>query len=391
MRRPYSVLLVGTFLAVAVVLGLSSIRPGVWATPSTMKVEDFGAYWTGTIVNCRGGNAYEPGSLHDLQRQIDPASVIPGQVWSPPWTFPVLAPFTLLDFATARWTWRFFQLGTILLSVTAVWRAYGGAPERLIWAWIAALAWYPTMQVVGLGQNSTVVLLGVAGGLGCWVSRYEITAGMAFSLTLVKPQNVYLLGVVAVVWAVDRKQWRPALGVVLGASLLTLAALALNPVVFAQYVEAFSDRPPEQFVPPTFGMALRLLFGNDRFWLSFVPMILGLLWGIGYYLRNRNDWSWEERLPVVLLVSFVTSPYGWIYDQVLLLIPITQLLAVTSAHQPKWFKPFLCVVAGLTLCCFVQHAAGYWEVTFLWHAPVVFVLYLIGRRALRKATLQITP
>jgi hypothetical protein len=356
-----------------------------------MKVEDFGAYWTGTLVNGRGGNAYDPDSLLEPQRLIDPGVVIPGQVWSPPWTFPLLAPFTAVDFATARWAWRFVQIGSLFLSVTAVWRVYGGPPEKLIWGWCAALAWYPSLQTVGLGQNCTLVLLGVAGGLGCLVAGRAGLAGAVFAFSLAKPQNLYLLGLLAVVWAIDRRQWRPAIGACLAAFLLTVGAIIQNPDVFSHYLDAFARRPPAGFVPPTFGMALRLLFGVDRFWLSFLPTAVGLVWGIWFYVRNRDHWDWADRLPIVVIVSCLTSPYGWIYDQVLFLVPVTQLLAISACRRPQLFTPILLTSTALTAVCFGLHSAGLREVTFLWHAPVVLVLYLFGRRAVTKPILQIGP
>jgi hypothetical protein len=391
MRRPYAVLLVGTTLTVAVVVALSSVRPGVWATPATMRVEDFGAYWTGTLVNLRGGDAYDAANLAELQHQIEPERPVPVPAWSPPWTFSALAPFTALDFATARWVWRFFQVGTLLLAVTATWRAYGGPPDKLVWGWCAALAWYPTLQMIGLGQHSNLVLLGVAGGLALYVAGYSAAAGAALALILVKPQNLYLLAVVAAVWAVDRRQWRPVAGGLIAATILTAGAIIPNPDVFGQYFDALAHRPPADNIPPTPGMALRFLLGEDRFWLSFLPPVLGLVWGLWYYARNRNRWDWAERVPVVLFVSCLTSPYGWMYDQVLFLIPITQLLAVAAAGRPEKARSILGVVAGLSLACFAQHAAGYREVTFLWHAPVVFVLYLIGRGMLTNPIPQTVP
>jgi hypothetical protein len=89
-------------------------------------------------------------------------------------------------------------------------------------------------------------------------------------------------------------------------------------------------------------------------------------------------------LPVVLFVSYLASPYGWVYDQVLFLVPLTQLLAVASRKQPGWFVPILAGSVGLTGICLGLHRAGFREVTFAWLAPVTFLLYLGVRWALRR-------
>jgi hypothetical protein len=141
-------------------------------------------------------------------------------------------------------------------------------------------------------------------------------------------------------------------------------------------------------------MLLRLAFGAERFWLVLLPTALGLVWAVWYYARYRRGtrpaaartagWDWAERLPIVLFVSYLASPYGWVYDQVLFLIPLTQLLATASRERPSWFVPILAGSLGLTGICLGLHGAGFREVTFAWLAPVTFVLYLGVRWALRR-------
>ena len=190
----------------------------------------------------------------------------------------------------------------------------------------------------------------------------------------------------------DRRAWRQLLGGLAAAAALSAAAAVPNPAVFRQYVEALLHRPPAGTVPPTLGMLLRLAFGAEHFWLVLLPTALGLAWAVWYYARYRRGtppaagtrpeaaqpvlWDWAERLPVVLFVSYLASPYGWVYDQILFLVPLTQLLAVASREQPRWSIPILAGSLGLTVICLGLHGVGFREVTFAWLAPVTFVLYL---------------
>lgn len=379
MRRPLVVVGLGTALAIGGVFLLAACAPEVLRTGHTMRVEDFGAYWTGTKVNLAGHDAYAQDNLLSLQQAIEPHRTEPIAAWSPPWTFAAFTPLAPLDFATARWVWRFVQIGTILAAVTVLWRVYRGNPDRLIWVWFAALVWYPTLQTLGLGQHSNLVLLGVTGwivGLAC---GWPFTAGALLALTLVKPQNVYLVGLLAVVWVLDRRAWRAAAGGVFGAVLLSAIAMAPNPTVFQEYSAAITSRPPTTALPPTLGMLLRVVFGERHFWLLFVPQVIGVGWVLWYYARHRRGWDWVERGPLVVLVSCLTSPYGWMYDQVLFLIPLVAVLAPAS-HRPSGVFRGVTVVAGLTAVCLALHGAGLREITFVWHAPMCLVLYLALRR-----------
>lgn len=375
MRRPLLVVIAGTALAVGGVFVIAAVAPDLLRTPQTLRVEDFGAYWTATKVNLAGQDAYTQDNLLKLQQAIEPHSTNPIAAWSPPWTFAVFTPLAPLDFAVARWVWRFLQIGTILAAVTMLWRVYGGNRDRIIWVWFATLVWYPSLQALGLGQHSNIVLLGVTGWIVGLATGRSFAAGAMLALTLVKPQNVYLVGLLAVVWVIDRRAWLAAAGGVFGTALLSAIAAIPNPTVFQDYVDAMTSRPPTTALPPTLGMLMRLVFGERYFWLLFVPQVVGVGWALWYYFRHRRGWDWANHGPLVVLVSCLTSPYGWMYDQVLVLIPLVAVLAPRS-HKPNKFILGVALVALLTAVCLALHGARFREITFVWHAPLCLGLYL---------------
>jgi hypothetical protein len=344
-------------------------------------VEDFGVYWTATKVNQAGGNAYDERQLLEPQQEIEPALRKPIAAWSPPWTFGALAPLTAVDFAAARWLWRIFQLATVLAAVTALWQIYGGPPNKLLWVWGLALIWYPTRQTLLLGQHSNLVFAGLVGWLACLAAQRRFLAGAFLALVLVKPQNLNLVVLLIAISIVDRRDWRMAAGGLAGTLLFTLLTLWQNPLVAQNYVEAITNRPPAHLLTPLPGTFLRMAFGYDQFWLTFVAPLIGMLWGIWYYFRNRLNWSWPERLPLLVIVSWIASPYGWMYDQLLFLIPIVAVLA-PAAQRTAWFLWGISIVASLAVLAWALHSTGLKEHTFFWHAPVVLGLYLLGRKAL---------
>src|SRR5262249_31119857 len=146
-------------------------------------------------------------------------------------------------------------------------------------------------------------------------------AGAAAVLLAIKPHLVFLFGFALLLWAVDRRRWR----VLAGGALAGLAATALpparHPPLLGPYWEALAHRPPAVWLSPTCGSLLRLAFGEDCFQLQFVPPLLGLLWFLVHWRRCRRTWDWGEQAPLLLLVSFLTAPYGaWPFDLVVLLV-----------------------------------------------------------------------
>jgi hypothetical protein len=165
---------------------------------------------------------------------------------------------------------------------------------------------------------------------------------------------------------------------VLGGGLLTglLAigvALLLNPHVLSQYYYTFTHQPPAQYRSPTLGMALRLLLGEEHFRLQFLAMIPGVVWLALYWKRNRDAWDWSEHLPMLLLASMVTAPYGaWLFDLVILLVPILQRAA--AVRRDDWQLP-LGIFAALNGMAALQVHFEMEYFYFIWMTPALLLAY----------------
>jgi hypothetical protein len=148
------------------------------------------------------------------------------------------------------------------------------------------------------------------------------------------------------------------------------------------------NRPPAQWLSPTIGTVLRMAFGEEHFRLQFVSVAVGLVWFAWYAWKKRRDWNWTEQLPVLLLVSFVTAPYGaWPFDMVLLMpaafVLIVKSLAAWKAH-PGWAlgspRFTLAGLVAINLGCLVLNLFQIGSFWFLWVAPVMLLLYAIHVR-----------
>jgi hypothetical protein len=84
------------------------------------------------------------------------------------------------------------------------------------------------------------------------------------------------------------------------------------------------------------GGALRSIFGVQHAWLQFLPTAIGIAWFARYWIRNRRRWTWEEHLPLVLLVSLGTAPYSWAHDYILALPSFVALTVAISRTRTDW-------------------------------------------------------
>jgi hypothetical protein len=109
-----------------------------------------------------------------------------------------------------------------------------------------------------------------------------------------------------------------------------LVPLAFNPAIYAQHFEFSRVESLTHFTTSTLGALLRLAAGDSsRFGLQFVPMVLGLAYLATRLRRSRfAEWDWDREMPLLVVVSLATAAYGWVFDQVVLLVAAIPMFAV---------------------------------------------------------------
>jgi hypothetical protein len=128
-----------------------------------------------------------------------------------------------------------------------------------------------------------------------------------------------------------------------------------------------------------------------------VSVAIGLTWFGLYRWVRRRGWDTCEQLPLLLLVSFVTAPYGaWPFDMVLLLPAIFQMVVRRPADCPGAAGPLTSarfVLAGLVavnLGCLVLNLCRIGSFSFLWVSPAVLALYVAQMKFSRKTSAETT-
>jgi hypothetical protein len=376
------------WFALAVAVAVSAWQAALWLRdPAGRYLQDFVEYWAAGRLNASGQDPYDPTALYSLQREVSPELNEPVMMWNPPWTLSLAMPFGLLPARLSHLVWVLLQLALVVGCADRVWRLYGGSDRSRWLAWVLALGFIPTYFVLHMGQISPVILLGVLGflhfegrGRGGW-------AGAALVLAAVKPQLVLLVGVAVVLWALDRRRWAVLGGGLLAGVALLAVPLACNPALAGQYWQAMAHRPPEM-LSPTLGSLLRLAFGVEHFRLQFVPTLVGVGWVVWYYLRRRQRWDWVERMPVLLLASYLTASYGaWPFDLVVLLVPVLQAAVwIVERDRPSLTFFGLVTFLGFNVMAFllrnVRYTDQYW---YAWMTPMLLYSYLVLRKQAHEA------
>jgi hypothetical protein len=302
--------------------------------PYRTRPDDFISSWAAGRLLVGGENPYDAERVLAVQRTANWTKDIPYRIWYPPWAMPILGAFGLLPYATGRFLWYVISLGACLLSADLLWRYYDGPPRWRAVSWPLIFTFWPAVIDVRTGQISAFVLLGVAGFLFLIRERRWVAAGSCLPLVAIKPQLLHLFWIAVLLWVARERRWGVLLGAAGTTAALVLLAMAADPAIVPQFLYMATHEAP-QAPASTLGTLLRAVVGaatgGEHFWLQFVPPVLSLVWFLPYWSRHRGEWRWETQAPILLLVSLATTAYGWIYDQMVLLVPVVQIATVVIA------------------------------------------------------------
>jgi hypothetical protein len=351
--------------------------------------DDYVEYWAAGRLNLSGGNPYAADQLLPLERAAGRKTEVL-LMWNPPWTLALAMPLALFSYPVSHLIWVILSVVMILVATDWTWSLFGGSTQKRWLAAVIAFTFLPTFHALRIGQISPILLLGIVGFLHFESNKRFWLAGAFAALLAIKPHLLYLVCISILVWSVRRRRW----GILSGGAIVlfsaTLTAVMFNPHVIYQYLSAIRAGSPLVWMTPTFGSLLTKLFGRERTWLAFLPMMAGLFWLGLYALRNRADWMWADRIPLLLLVSVVTAPFGWSYDQVVL-IPVLLHAMIQLFATCRRLIMYSAIISYLAIdiAAFAFHARfnDFW---LIWLAPVLLIWYLFAQRWNRDATVLLS-
>ena len=371
--------------ALVAVVGLSAagfVAARVVNSRAFLNPRDFLEYWAAGAANAPGANPYAAAELLPLQRAADPGRDAAVMMWNPPWALAAYMPFGLLPPRWATLLWVGLQLAAVMLACDWLWRA-GGGPPRARWvAQLVGLSFAPVVWTVLYGQNTGLLVLGLAGFAHFRRAGRPAAAGAFAALTALKPHLLAVFGVLLVADAVAARG-RVALAAG-GATLLAALAVAAaaNPAVLSQYRDAVRHPGPDavgldQWALPAASYWLRAAAGAG-FWVQFVPCAVACVGYVARRVRLGTRWDWAAEMPAVVWVSVLVTPYGgWVFDLTVLLVPLVPAAARVVAAR-RW------VAGGVLLAghAAITAASLAWAGSlpgFFWVAPAVLLLHLAAR------------
>jgi hypothetical protein len=168
-----------------------------------------------------------------------------------------------------------------------------------------------------LGQWTILVLLGIVLFLTLEERARDWFAGASLLLVFGKPHVIFLFILAVLFWSVHSKRLAIVLSGLLSLAASSLAILAINPQIFAQYFKSVGQFVGDPTPCPNLGGLLYVASGHHS--LALLPQLIGTVWLMFYWRKYRGEWDWNTHGMMVLVVSVACSYYSYPYDEVLIL------------------------------------------------------------------------
>jgi hypothetical protein len=219
-----------------------------------------------------------------------------------------------------------------------------------------------------------VVLLGLAGFLYFEKKQKLGRAGGFLYLVALKPHLVFLVWLALFVWSMQKSKVRTLVTFGLVTLTASLIAIALDHAIFSQYVGLLTSGGVLAELSPTLAGALHLWLPQYR-WAQALPAVLALIWFLLRSRGARDGWQWREEMPILLLVSLLTTSYGWFFDQLVLLpcvFQASQWLTTSRRLISIRMASVYLGVNALVLLLILGHRTTFW---YVWTVPAWCGLY----------------
>jgi hypothetical protein len=277
----------------------------------------------------------------------------------PPMLVPFLRPLSRLEFDRAYWIWTACTALLLIIAaivMTSTFSDNGASSLQLTAVRMAALTFFPIAVVVAQGQDTSVLLIGVAAWIVLFGSRQDFASGVLLSLATIRPHLAIGL---AVPFLFARR--RVFTGFLVGVAILasfSISLVGLQGVV--DYVELIRETSigetlviAEARMPNFLGLIHRLGGDDSRAvaakaaWLTWIAFIVAT----SIWWKSLGSRVSSVHCGLLIVGTLVLVPHIHLHDLAILTVPaIAAAAGHLVASRADWELPVIALgIASLLL------------------------------------------
>lgn len=326
---------------------------------------DFYHLWASGKVARLGGNPYAPEQITPLMLESGwpPSEAVSGFM-HPFWSLWIFCPLSLMPFPLAVLLWETTIVALVAWAVRLVYHAVSSQdfmelPQPRT-AFLAIALFPPFISTVAFGQTSALLLVGFVGWLLLFFRQKPFAAGIALSLTALKPHIFIPLYAWIFVSELRRGRGSCPLGFAAGIMLQSCASLAFASHVASQWLSALSSMSTTTLTLPTPSCARILsdLLGIPGAQNLLVVIVTAT---IAMYALITKRTITPKAAFVFLALGCITTPYTWSHSFVILTLPYLCLMERIERRGDKWVLSTTLPLAvfGILETCYVSTLAPF--------------------------------
>ncbi len=290
--------------------------------PARYNNRDFMSLFAGGKAVLRGLDPYDPAVWNPLRADLGSTWMPDERVPFPLWTLLLVLPFAALDLGWGAAAWLAFSLCVLGAGMFFLINTYYHKRLPVGEFFLVALLIF-TYRAVLVSMNNgqiTFVLFFILALFLLLVERKRpFLAGVTLAFILIKP-NPFILFVPAFgLWLLWQRRWQIIAGAATSGLGMLLVSWLVQPGWLFEWLNVRGKTVATFITPTLWGLAYEIA---PAWWallgLGFVVLVTAVL---GLIIFRNHNLSEKEVLPLVLIASLLTTPYAWVYEHLLLLIP----------------------------------------------------------------------
>lgn len=294
--------------------------------PARYNNRDFMSLFAGGKAILRGLDPYDPAVWNPLRAELGSTWMPDDRAPFPLWTLLLVLPFAALDLGWAAAAWLSFSLCVLGGGMFLLINSYYAKPLPVAeFALVALFTFTYRAVLVSMNNGQITFLLFFLLSLFLWLVRRKrpFLAGIILSLVIIKP-NAFVLFIPAFgMWLIWRRRWQIIAGAAAGGIAMFGISWLVLPGWLAEWMNVTGKTEVTAITPTVWGLAYEIL---PDWWavlgLFFVVMVTAVT---GIIIFRNKELTESEVLPFALIASLLTTPYAWVYEHLLLLIPAIML------------------------------------------------------------------
>jgi hypothetical protein len=318
-------------LLICLILYWIAVR--IVASIDYLNTDFFNNIWLGAHMVWKGLDPYNAAQWASGHQEFG-VTWMPNPAFVYPLPLSILsAPFGLLSVKNAIIVWVFLSELVYVTTIYLVTRLFKRSLNiSFLFPILLGIAFYrPTTTTLYLGQMGALLLLIIVLTVYLWEKERWLLGGLILPLLALKPSLGLPVIILIGLWALIRLRWTAILGMIISTVGLVCLGWLIDPKWIGKYLSVGNQMLVRSFgYTPTVwgacagackaGLNCILVAGAS---ISAALLIISLV----ILLTRRNSLSPTEAACLAVPISAIITPYIWVYDQVILLLPILLIVA----------------------------------------------------------------